>query len=32
MTLNLPTTQVEPLQKLLADLSRGRVHAQLLDA
>ena len=32
MTLNLPTTQVEPLQKLLGDLSRGRVQAQRLDA
>ncbi|MCP1621695.1 IMPACT family protein [Pseudomonas nitroreducens] len=32
MTLNLPTTLVEPLQKLLGDLSRGRIQAQLLDA
>ncbi|MFV3413838.1 IMPACT family protein [Pseudomonas nitroreducens] len=32
VTLNLPTTGVEPLRKLLGDLSRGRVQAQLLDA
>jgi Uncharacterized conserved protein len=32
LTVNLPTTQVEPLQKLLGDLSRGRVQAQVLDA
>lgn len=32
MTVSLPTTQAEPLQKLLGDLSRGRVQAQWLDA
>ncbi|MFR0689117.1 IMPACT family protein [Enterobacterales bacterium AE_CKDN230030158-1A_HGKHYDSX7] len=32
LTVNLPTTQVEALQKLLGDLSRGRTRAQQLDA
>ena len=31
LTLNLPTTQVPALQKLLNDLSRGRLQARLLD-
>jgi uncharacterized YigZ family protein len=32
LTLNLPTAQVAALQKLLSDLSRGRIQAQSLDA
>lgn len=32
VTAVLPTTQIEPLQKLLGDLSRGRIQARLLDA
>ncbi|MEE9099519.1 YigZ family protein [Pseudomonas nitroreducens] len=31
LTLNLPTAQVDALQRLLSDLSRGRIQAQSLD-
>lgn len=32
LTLSLPTSQVDRLQRLLSDLSRGRLQARLLDA